>query len=50
MDVTAPHLGFVAASYALTALVLAGLCLSILMRDRALRREAERLDRERQKR
>jgi hypothetical protein len=28
-----------------TALVLAVLCIGILMRDRALRREADRLDR-----
>jgi heme exporter protein CcmD len=50
MDFAAPHLGFVAASYAITAIVLAVLCIRILMRDRALRREAERLDRERPQR
>lgn len=47
MDIAAPYIGFVAASYVLTVLVLAVLCIVILGRDRMLRREVERLNRAR---
>jgi len=49
MDFSANHIGFVIASYALTLVFLAGLTTSILLRDRRLRAEAERLDTERRK-
>lgn len=44
MDFTAPHLGFVYASYALTALCLVGLIAYVLGRDRAARAEAAALE------
>lgn len=44
MDLAAPHTGFVAAAYGISALVLAGLAAVILLRDRKLRAEAEALD------
>lgn len=47
MDIAAPYIGFVAASYVLTVIVLAVLCIVILGRDRMLRREVERLNRAR---
>ena len=49
MDFSASHIGFVIASYALTFLCLAGLTASILLKDRRLRAEAERLDAQRKK-
>lgn len=49
MDLAAPHTGFVAAAYGISALVLAGLAAVILLRDRKLRAEAEALDRQRLK-
>jgi len=49
MDLAAPHTGFVAAAYVLSALVLIGLAAVILMRDRKLRAEAEALDSQRKK-
>lgn len=49
MDLAAPHTGFVAAAYVLSALVLIGLAAFILMRDRKLRAEAEALDNQRKK-
>ena len=49
MDVTANHIGFVIASYGLSFVVLAGLVLATLRRDRQLRAELERLDTERRK-
>ncbi len=49
MDLTAPHTGFVAAAYGISALVLIGLAAFILMRDRKLRAEAEALDSHRKK-
>jgi len=49
MDLAAPHTGFVAAAYVISALVLFGLAAFILMRDRKLRAEAEALDRQRLK-
>ena len=47
MDFTANHIGFVAASYGLTFVFLAGLIISTLRRDRRLRAEAAQLDAER---
>jgi len=47
MDLAAPHAGFVAAAYGISALVLIGLAAFILMRDRRLRAEAEALDSQR---
>ena len=49
MDFAAPHTGFVAAAYAISALVLIGLAASIVIRDRRLRAEAEALERQRAK-
>ena len=49
MDLAAPHTGFVAAAYVISALVLIGLAAFILMRDRKLRAEAEALDGDRVK-
>jgi heme exporter protein CcmD len=39
MDYSAPHLGFVYASYALTAVVLAGLLIWVISRSRKLAAE-----------
>ena len=47
MDFNAPHLGFVLAAYGLSALLILGLVFYILHRDRGLRAEALRLDRNR---
>lgn len=47
MDVTASHIGFVIASYGITALFIGGLVLQVVMRDRKLRAEAERLEAQR---
>ncbi|MFT3988448.1 heme exporter protein CcmD [Aestuariivirga sp.] len=47
MDMQAPHFGFVAASYAISAALLVGLIAWIIWRDRALRAEAQRLDQRR---
>ena len=47
MDFSAPHIGFVVAAYALSGVVLAGLTLNILVRERRLRRKAAELDRHR---
>lgn len=44
MDMGAPHAGFVIAAYAVSLLVIAGLALFIMGRDRALRAEARRLE------
>ena len=49
MDLAAPHTGFVAAAYVISALVLIGLAAFILMRDRRLRAEVEGLDSQRAK-
>ena len=49
MDLAAGHLGFVFASYGLSAVLILGLVFTILRRDRSLRAEAERLDRNRRK-
>ena len=47
MDFSANHAGFVIASYGLTMVFVGGLIFSVLVRDRKLRAEAERLDRQR---
>lgn len=47
MDFTAPHIGFVIAAYGLSAVLLAGLTLSVILRERRLRAEAGRLERRR---
>jgi heme exporter protein CcmD len=49
MDFSANHIGFVIASYALSFVFVAGLIVSVILRDRKLRAEAERLDRQRKK-
>lgn len=49
MDFTAPHLGFVLAAYGLSAVLILGLVIYVLHRDRSLRAEADRLDRNRRK-
>ena len=47
MDLAASHIGFVVSSYALSAIFLLGLTIYVIARDRKLRAEAERLDRQR---
>jgi heme exporter protein CcmD len=47
MDFSAPHMGFVIGSYALSALLIAGLALYIVQRDRKLRAEVARLEKSR---
>jgi len=47
MDFSAEHIGFVLASYALSVAFIGGLIIRVLMRDRTLRAEAERLDTQR---
>jgi heme exporter protein CcmD len=47
MDFSAPHAGFVIAAYGLSAILLVGLTLSVILRERALRREASQLERHR---
>ncbi|WP_373505371.1 heme exporter protein CcmD [Aestuariivirga sp.] len=49
MDFTANHIGFVLASYGMSFVLIGGLIVSILMKDRKLRAEAERLDQQRRK-
>ena len=47
MDFTAPHSGFVIASYGLSALLIVGLTLFIVVRDRKVRADAAKLDKDR---
>ena len=47
MDFSAPHIGFVIAAYVLSAALLAGLTLTIIRRERRLRREASQFERQR---
>jgi heme exporter protein CcmD len=47
MDFAAPHAGFVIAAYALSALLIAGLTLYVVFRDRKFRAEAAALDKSR---
>lgn len=49
MDMSAPHLGFVFASYALSAIFIGGLTIRVLARDRKLRAEAANLEAQRRK-
>lgn len=49
MDFAANHIGFVIASYALTFIFVGGLIVSVILRDRKLRAEADRLDAQRKK-
>ena len=49
MDFAAKHIGFVIASYAVSAVFIGGLILNVLLKDRRLRAEAERLDARRRK-
>ena len=49
MDFTANHIGFVIASYALSVVFIGGLIVQVLLKDRKLRAEAERLEAQRRK-
>ena len=49
MEMSAPHMGYVIGSYGLSAIFILGLVAYVLMRDKRLRVEAERLDRNRRK-
>lgn len=49
MDFAAEHIGFVLGSYGLTVVFIGGLIVSIVLKDRRLRAEAERLDAERRR-
>lgn len=49
MDFAANHIGFVIASYGLSLAFIGGLIVSVILRDRKLRAEAERLDAQRRK-
>lgn len=44
MDLTAPHLGFVWASYGLSVVVIAALAGYVIWRDRALARKVKALE------
>lgn len=44
MDVSAVHIGFVIAAYAVSAIVLVGLLVSTIARDRFLRRKLRQLE------
>jgi heme exporter protein CcmD len=44
MDFSANHIGFVLASYGLSIAFIGGLVIQVLVRDRKLRAEAERLE------
>lgn len=46
MDFAAPHIGFVVASYAISAVALAGLVIAIVARYRATMRKLETLERQ----
>jgi heme exporter protein CcmD len=47
MDFTANHIGFVIASYALSVAFIGGLTVLVLLKDRKLRADAERLETQR---
>jgi heme exporter protein CcmD len=49
MDFADKHIEFIIASYALSFIMIGALIVYVLVRDRKLRAEAERLDRERKK-
>jgi heme exporter protein CcmD len=44
MDFSANHIGFVLASYALSVIFIGGLIIQVLVKDRKLRAEAQRLE------
>jgi heme exporter protein CcmD len=44
MDFSADHIGFVIASYTISLIFIGGLIIRILLRDRKLRAEAQRLE------
>lgn len=44
MDFSAKHIGFVIASYALSLVLIGGLVIRVLVKDRKLRAEAQRLE------
>ena len=44
MDFSADHIGFVIASYAISLIFIGGLLIRVLLRDRKLRAEAQRLE------
>lgn len=50
MDFSAPHMGFVISSYAITFLVLGALALCIFARERSVARRLKQLDDEGAKR
>ena len=47
MDFSANHIGFVIASYALSVVFIGGLIIQVLLKDRKLRAEAQRLETQR---
>jgi heme exporter protein CcmD len=47
MDFSANHIGFVIASYALSVIFIGGLIIRVLVKDRKLRAEAQRLETQR---
>ncbi len=49
MDFSDKHIEFILASYALSFLLICGLTIYVIVRDRRLRAEAERLDKLRRK-
>ncbi len=49
MDFSANHIGFVLASYGLSLVFIGGLILQVLVKDKRLRAEAERLEGERRR-
>ena len=44
MDFSADHIGFVIASYAISLIFIGGLIIRVLLRDRKLRAQAQRLE------
>lgn len=44
MDLQAGHMGFVIGAYALSAIMLVGLIVYVLARDRSLQRQVRRLE------
>ena len=49
MDFSGEHIGFVVASYALSFILIGALTIHVLVRDRKLRAEAQRLDSQRRR-
>lgn len=44
MDFSAAHAGYVFAAYGLSAALLTGLCVYVILRDRSMRADAARLE------